>query len=85
MCPTPSSLSPSFNTHDTAPSLPLLNPVAIGALHALAQLGDTVGRVAIVDVSARHGDGTEEIVRGYPQVGIDRWCIYVSREGGREG
>lgn len=86
-------LSKHTQTYTALPASgpPLLNPVAIGALHALAQLGDTVGRVAIVDVSAFHGDGTAEIVRGFPQVRVcgllrracEKVCVLIGREGSR--
>lgn len=62
--------NPKHPPTTTAPAL--LNPTAIGALHALGQRGDTVGRVAIIDIDAHHGDGTEEVVRAYPQV---RQCV----------
>ena len=39
-----------------------LNSVAIAALHAQAALG--VGRVAVWDFDAHHGNGTEDILRG---------------------
>jgi acetoin utilization deacetylase AcuC-like enzyme len=41
----------------------ILNNVAIGALHALHTYGDSIQRVAIIDIDVHHGNGTEEIVK----------------------
>lgn len=42
----------------------LFNNVAIGAFHAL----ELCERVAIIDLDAHHGDGTEDIVRYTPHL-----------------
>ena len=39
----------------------LLNHVAVGAAHAVAQTGRGAGRVAIVDFDVHHGNGTQDI------------------------
>ena len=44
----------------------LFNNVAVGVRHALDH--HNVGRVAIVDFDVHHGNGTEDIFRGDPQV-----------------
>lgn len=49
--------------------LSVFNNVAIGALHAL----DRCERVAIIDIDAHHGDGTEDVVR------------YVRTRGNKKG
>lgn len=43
----------------------IFNSVAAGALHALDN--HTCERVAIIDLDVHHGNGTEDIVRRYPQ------------------
>lgn len=44
----------------------LLNNVAIGALHALAQLG--CKRVAVVDIDVHHGNGTQAVAEREPRL-----------------
>lgn len=46
----------------------LLNNAAIAAKHALEQHRESVERVVIIDIDLHHGNGTEEIVRGWEQV-----------------
>ena len=49
-------------TRDAIMGFCCLNSVAVAALHAQAALG--VGRVAVWDFDAHHGNGTEDILRG---------------------
>lgn len=51
---------------DSAMGFCLLNSVAIGALHALAQPG--IERVAILDFDVHHGNGTVDIFKDNPAV-----------------
>jgi len=53
----------------------LLNNAAIAAKHALLVHAKLVKRVAIVDIDLHHGNGTEEIVRPWPEV------LYASIHG----
>eukprot|EP00900_Chrysochromulina_parva_P014578 jgi/Chrpa1/23120/Chrysochromulina_OHIO_Genome00001279-RA len=53
----------------------LLNNAAIAAKHALLRYPEIVRRVAIIDVDLHHGNGTEEIVRTWPDV------LYASLHG----
>lgn len=51
---------------DAAMGFCMLNSIAIGALHALAQAD--IERVAILDFDVHHGNGTVEILRDKPEV-----------------
>jgi acetoin utilization deacetylase AcuC-like enzyme len=51
---------------DRAMGFCLFNNVAVAAAHAIAQLG--VERVLVLDWDVHHGNGTEEIFYGSPQV-----------------
>jgi acetoin utilization deacetylase AcuC-like enzyme len=51
---------------DAAMGFCLYNNVAVGAAHALST--DTIDRVAILDFDVHHGNGTEDIFRGHPDV-----------------
>lgn len=53
----------------------LLNNAAIAARHALLNHKDRVRKVVIIDIDLHHGNGTEEIVRGWNDV------MYVSLHG----
>ena len=53
----------------------LLNNAAIAARHALLNYPSHIKRVCIVDIDLHHGNGTEEIVRGWNDV------MYVSLHG----
>ena len=44
----------------------IFNHIAVGVAHALAQY--KIERVAIIDFDVHHGDGTEDIFRGNPNV-----------------
>lgn len=56
----------------------LLNNAAIAAKHALLAHPASIKRVAIVDIDLHHGQGTQEIVRGWPE------CLYASIHGAGE-
>lgn len=63
-----------------------LNCAAIAAMHALRRHGGTIKRVAIVDLDAQHGSGTEEWARGVEQVGSILLCSsHVVVDEGSEG
>ena len=53
----------------------LLNNAAIAARRALKEHGAKVDRVVIIDIDLHHGNGTEEIVRGWDRV------MFVSLHG----
>jgi acetoin utilization deacetylase AcuC-like enzyme len=57
----------------------LLNNAAIAARHALKEYKNAVQKVAIIDIDLHHGNGTEEIVRGWKDV------MYVSLHGEGDG
>jgi acetoin utilization deacetylase AcuC-like enzyme len=46
----------------------LVNNIAIGAFYALKHFPETIHRVAIVDIDVHHGDGTQHIVSGNPDI-----------------
>ena len=52
--------------HNRAMGFCLFNNIAVGALHAVAQYG--LERVAIVDFDVHHGNGTEDILGGHPNI-----------------
>ena len=53
----------------------LLNNAAIAARHALLCHSQHLSKVAIIDIDLHHGNGTEEIVRGWTDV------MYASLHG----
>lgn len=57
---------------DRAGGFCLINNVAVGAMHAIAQY--RVQRVAVIDFDVRHANGTEEIFKGDPRVLLLNSC-----------
>lgn len=57
---------------DRAGGFCLINNVAVGAMHAIAQY--RVPRVAIIDFDVHHANGTEEIFKGDPRVLLLNSC-----------
>lgn len=51
---------------DAAMGFCLYNNVAVGAAHALSH--EAIERVAVLDFDVHHGNGTEDIFRGHPDV-----------------
>ena len=68
-------MGPCDGTADCSQGFCLLNNAAIAARHALLCHAASIRRVAIVDIDLHHGNGTEEIVRGWTDV------MYVSLHG----
>ena len=66
---------PACDGMDCSQGFCLLNNAAIAARHALLKHSQRVAKVAIVDIDLHHGNGTEEIVRGWNDV------MYVSLHG----
>lgn len=60
----------------------LLNSAAIGALHALHEHPETIGRVAIVDIDVHFGNGTAEIVRDFPNIFFGSMHMRVNGDSG---